>query len=64
MGQLISDRYAKALFDLAVESNKIDEFESQVGSLYTILKTEKDFTELCSILKLLQKKRLNFCKSI
>lgn len=46
MAQLISSRYAKALFDLAIESNKIDEFENQVRIVYEILKTEKEFMQI------------------
>ena len=46
MEQLISSRYAKALFDLAVESNKINEFENQVHNLYEILNSEKDFMQI------------------
>lgn len=64
MGQLISDRYAKALFDLAVESNKIDEFESQVGSLYTILKTEKDFTELLQHPQIIAEEKIELLQKV
>jgi F-type H+-transporting ATPase subunit delta len=46
MGQLISKRYAKALFDIAIEKNTIDEFEHQVHTVYQILCSEKEFMKI------------------
>ncbi|HHW68352.1 MAG: F-type H+-transporting ATPase subunit delta [Epulopiscium sp.] len=46
MAQLISKRYAKALFDLAIETNKIDELESQSRVTREILESEKEFMQI------------------
>jgi F-type H+-transporting ATPase subunit delta len=46
MAQLISKRYAKALFDLAIETNKIDELESQSRVIREILESEKEFMQI------------------
>lgn len=43
MGKLISKRYAVALFELAKETNKIDEFDVQVKSIHSIIKGDKEF---------------------
>lgn len=46
MAQLISNRYSKALFDLAKESNKLDEFENQVRTIYEVLNSEREFMQI------------------
>ena len=38
MGKLISKRYAVALFELAKETNKLDEFNAQVEAMYIAIK--------------------------
>ena len=46
MAQLIAKRYAKALFDIALENHRIDEFEHQVHMVYQILDSEKEFMKI------------------
>lgn len=41
MSKLISSRYAKALFEIAKESGKIDIFESQLNAITTALNDEE-----------------------
>lgn len=43
MGKLISKRYAVALFELAKETNKIDEFNAQIESIHNAIKDDKEF---------------------
>ena len=46
MAKLISKTYGDALFSLAVEENKIDEFIEEITGLLAILKQEEDFSKL------------------
>ena len=43
MAKLISKRYAVALFELAKETDKIDELNSQVETIYNCIKDDKEF---------------------
>ena len=43
MGKLISKRYAVALFDLAKETNKVDEFNAQVQFIFDSIKDNNEF---------------------
>lgn len=42
MGKLVANRYSEALFDVAIELNKVDEFHKEINILYSIFKEEKD----------------------
>ncbi|HOA81343.1 MAG TPA: F0F1 ATP synthase subunit delta [Defluviitaleaceae bacterium] len=64
MEQLISSRYAKALFDLAVESNKINEFENQVHNLYEILNSEKDFMQILQHPQIVADEKIELLKKV
>ncbi len=64
MEQLISSRYAKALFDLAVESNKINEFENQVHNLYEILNSEKDFMQILHHPQIVADEKIELLKKV
>ena len=46
MAKLISKTYGDALFSLAVEENKIDEFIEEITGLLAILRQEEDFSKL------------------
>ena len=46
MAKLISKTYGDALFSLAVEENKIDEFIEEITGLLGILQQEEDFSKL------------------
>ena len=46
MAKLISKTYGDALFSLAVEENKIDEFIEEITGLLAILKQEEEFSKL------------------
>ncbi len=46
MAELIQKRYGTALFELAQESNRLEEMESEVEQLISILSVEKEFLEV------------------
>ena len=46
MAKLISKTYGDALFSLAVEENKIDEFIEEITGLLAILQQEEEFSKL------------------
>ena len=43
MDRIISDRYAEALFSLAVENNAIDRYEEQVKLVLDVISGDKAF---------------------
>jgi F-type H+-transporting ATPase subunit delta len=43
MAQLIADRYAGALFDIAVENNSVDSYLSEVELVYNSIADNKEF---------------------
>lgn len=47
MAKLISRRYADALFELALERNRVDEFDEEVKTVYGSITEDKEF---CSVL--------------
>ena len=42
MDRIISDRYAEALFSLAVENNAIDRYEEQVKLVLDVISGDKE----------------------
>lgn len=52
MVELVAQRYGTALFELALENNKIDEMEQEVISLKSILSNESELMELISTPKI------------
>ena len=46
MAKLISKTYGDALFELAVEENKVDDLLEEIGQLQKILKENDDFGRL------------------
>lgn len=48
MAELVEKRYGIALFELAQESNRVEEMESEVLVLKEILSNEKEFLEILS----------------
>ncbi len=43
MAQLVANRYANALFDLALENSKIDVFEEEIKLVLDTIKSDKEF---------------------
>lgn len=46
MAELVAGRYGTALFELAVENNRVDAIKEEVINLKNILSEEKEFVEL------------------
>lgn len=46
MAKLISKTYGDALFELAVEENKVDDLQEEIGQLQKILQENEDFGRL------------------
>jgi F-type H+-transporting ATPase subunit delta len=43
---IISERYAKALFELAIENNKLEEVRNDMGLLLDVIMSNRDFRHL------------------
>lgn len=59
MDRIISDRYAEALFSLAVENNAIDRYEEQVKLVLDVISGDKEIIEILTHLILTV--RINEC---
>lgn len=46
MARLISKRYAIALFELAKELNKVDDFNNEIQVIYNSIKNDKEFLDV------------------
>ena len=46
MDRIISDRYAEALFSLAVENNAIDRYEEQVKLVLDVITGDKEIMKI------------------
>lgn len=46
MDRIISDRYAEALFSLAVENNAIDRYEEQVKLVLDVISGDKEIMKI------------------
>ncbi len=57
MAKLVSKTYGDALFDLALEENKIDELFEEVLALKQILKENQDFTKLMNHPKVVKEEK-------
>ncbi len=64
MAQLISSRYAEALFSLAVESNQVDVFYEQVNLVYDALCNDTDFYNLLNHPQVAKEEKLSILKNV
>lgn len=64
MAQLISKRYATALFDIAVENNSIDELENQVRVLHEVLDSEEQFMQILHHPHILGDEKIQLLKDV
>ena len=58
MAKLISKTYGEALFELAVEENKVDVFEQEISAILEILKQNPDFMNLLNHPKIAKEEKL------
>ena len=64
MAKLVSKTYGDALFELAIEENKIDELFEEVILLKSILKDNPDFSKLMNHPKIDKEEEKEVCKSV
>lgn len=58
MAKLISKTYGEALFELAVEENKVDVFEQEISAILDILNQNPDFISLLNHPKIAKEEKL------
>ncbi len=58
MAKLISTTYADALFELAIEKNKADEWQKEVETIQKILEDNKGFNDLMTHPRILKEEKL------
>ena len=58
MAKLISKTYGEALFELAVEENKVDVFTEEISAILDILKQNPDFLNLLNHPKISKEEKL------
>ena len=64
MAKLISKTYGEALFELAVEENKVDVFEQEIGAILDILNQNPDFVQLLNHPKIAKEEKLQVVKEV
>lgn len=64
MAKLISKTYGEALFELAVEDNKVDAFMEEIKMLLEVLKKEEDFTKFMNHPKILKEDKIQVVENV
>lgn len=64
MAKLVSKTYGEALFELAVEEGKEDEFLSEITEISKILKENPDFSKLMNHPKILKEEKLKVLEEV
>ena len=64
MAKLISKTYGEALFELAVEENKVDVFEQEISVILDILNQTPDFVQLLNHPKIAKEEKLQVVKDV
>lgn len=64
MAKLISKTYGEALFELAVEENKVDSFMEEIQALRQILAENKELDSLMNHPKIIKEEKLQVIKNI
>ena len=64
MAKLVSKTYGDALFELAIEENRIDELFEEVISLKSVLEENPDFSKLMNHPKVDKEEKRAVCESI
>ena len=64
MAKLVSKTYGEALFELAVEEGKEEEFLTEVASLTAILDENPDFAKLMNHPKILKEEKLSVVEEV
>lgn len=64
MAKLISKTYGEALFELAVEENKVDVFEQEISAILDILNQNPDFVQLLNHPKIAKEEKLQVVENV
>lgn len=64
MAKLISKTYGDALFELAVEENKIDVLLEEIEQLQNVLKQNEDFGRLMNHPKIIKEEKIQVAKNV
>ena len=64
MAKLISKTYGDALFELAVEENKVDELLGEIVQLQEILKSNEEFGKLLTHPKIIKEEKLKVVTNV
>lgn len=64
MAQLVEGRYATALFELALETGKSDQMESEVAQLLQIFNDEKELMTILQHPQLIQEEKISLLEQI
>ncbi len=64
MAKLISKTYGEALFELAVEENKIDIFAEEIQIVLQVLEENKEFLALMTHPKILKEEKLQIIQTV
>ena len=64
MAKLISKTYGDALFELAVEENKVDELLGEIEQLQEILKSNEEFGKLLTHPKIIKEEKLKVVTNV
>ena len=64
MAKLISKTYGGALFELAVEENKVDSFMEEIQALQQILAENKELQSLMNHPKIIKEEKLQVIRNI
>ena len=64
MAKLISKTYGEALFELAVEENKVDVFEQEIGAILDILNQNPYFVQLLNHPKIAKEEKLQVVENV
>ncbi len=64
MAKLISKTYGEALFELAVEENKVDVFTEEISAILDILKQNPEFLQLLNHPKIAKEEKLKVVENV
>ena len=64
MAKLVSKTYGDALFELAVESDRVDEFFEEVKGILSILESNEDFVKLMNHPQIVKEEKAEILENI
>ena len=64
MAELVTKRYATALFDIATETNKLEQFEQEASMMHDILAKETEFLQILNHAQVMQEEKINLVETV